>query len=123
MIAVLEITLYRKDLLILPKFEHQNNYNCSITTDARRTYNVYANWIHNNRLDQWKGWNCSVGTTRLYIDKNLEVYSGECQNDHLGSALSENFEILNGAVCKQETCTGCTDDLVVAKQDPNYEIK
>lgn len=96
------------------QFENHPNYNCEIQTQSGQTYRVYANWIHNNQLDSWKGWNCQAGTTRLYIDKNLNVYSGECKNDHLGHGL-DGFDLLDGTVCKQDTCTGCTDDLIVRK--------
>ena len=93
--------------------ENHTNYNCQVTTETGEEYLVYANWLHNNDLDHWKGWNCDAGATRLLVDKNLNVYSGECKNDYLGT--TDSFDILDGAVCKQETCTGCTDDLIVAK--------
>ena len=38
------------------KFENQENYNCRITTDTGEEYLVYANWLHNERLDNWQGW-------------------------------------------------------------------
>ena len=93
------------------------NYNCEITTDDGKRIKIYANSLHNNNLDHWKGWICEAGATRLYIDKNLEVYGGECLNDHLGSI--DNFNVLTNTVCKQEVCGGCTDDLIVTK----YESK
>ena len=98
------------------QFENHSNYNCEITTDTGETFRVYSNWLHNNHLDQWEGWHCSAGTTRLYIDKELRVFGGECKNDQLGYALTE-FTLLNGTVCRQKTCTGCTDDLTVAKHE------
>jgi hypothetical protein len=101
------------------QFENHSNYNCVVTTESGHTYHVYANWIHNNGLDHWQGWQCHAGSTRLYIDKNLQVFGGECCNDHLGSALGD-FELLPYTICKQSTCTGCTDDLMVAKQDTNH---
>jgi len=78
---------------------------------------MFANSLHNNDLDHWKGWICYAGAHRLYVDKNLDVYSGECQNDYLGS-LSNDFGILDHTVCTQERCTGCTDDLAVRKHAP-----
>ena len=94
--------------------ENHSNYNCEIETQDGTCYRVFANWIHNNGLDRWKGWQCSAGSTRLYVDKNLQVHSGECLNDSLGSAL-DNFSVLEHTICQRETCTGCTDDLVTAK--------
>ena len=96
------------------KFENHSNYNCEITTDSGEVYQIFANWLHNNKLDAWKGWRCHAGTTRLMIDKNFNVYSGECKNDYLGHAIA-GFNLLNETICKQETCTGCTDDLMVTK--------
>lgn len=103
------------------KFENHSNYNCAITTSTGEVYKIYANWMHNNKLDQFKDWVCSAGTTRVYIDKNLEVYSGECKNDHLGSALDNHFTLLDQTICRRETCTGCTDDLMVSKHKLTYE--
>ena len=97
------------------KFENQENYNCRITLDSGEEYLVYANWLHNEQVDSWQGWTCEAGATRLMIDKNLNVYGGECENDHLGSALGK-FTILDNTICKRERCTGCTDDLIVAKK-------
>ena len=96
-------------------FSNQENYNCTVTTDQGNSYKVYANWIHNNQLDHWQGWECHAGATRLYMDKTFNVWSGECKNDHLGNALTD-FDLLDHTVCKQPTCTGCTDDLVVTKK-------
>lgn len=96
-------------------FEDHQYYNCKITLESGKEYRVAANWLHNQNLDQWQGWHCYAGRTRLMIDENFNVHSGECLNDHLGNLLS-NWDLLEtGTVCKQKTCTGCTDDLNVKK--------
>ena len=97
----------------MTKLENHQNYNCVVTTDTGEQYSVYANWLHNNQLDNFFDWNCEAGITRLYIDKNLDVYSGECQNNYLGTI--DNFEPLTGNKCQRTRCTGCTDDLIVTK--------
>jgi len=102
----------------LKKLENHENYNCKVTTESGEEYLVYANWLHNNNLDNWKGWSCEAGATRISIDQKLNVYSGECKNDYLGSAIGE-FTLLEHTICKQERCTGCTDDLMVAKNLPS----
>jgi hypothetical protein len=99
----------------LSQFENHTNYNCKIILDSGEEYLVYANWIHNQDLDRWKGWNCDAGHTRFYIDKYFDIWSGECRNDRLGNAL-DDWDIQTGTVCKRETCTGCTDDLITKKQ-------
>ena len=95
--------------------ENHINYNCQVTTDDGKEYLIYANWLHNNGLDHWKEWICSAGATRLMIDKNFDIYGGECKNDLIGNALTD-FNLLEQTICNRETCTGCTDDLMVAKR-------
>lgn len=94
--------------------EHHPNYNCQVTTDQGNEYLVYSDWLYNNQLDNFYDWQCEAGVTRIYVDKNLQVFGGECQNDHLGT--TNDFNMLQSAVCKQSRCFPCTDDLAVAKQ-------
>ena len=98
----------------MSKFENHSNYNCTITTSAGEQYQVYANWLHNQGLDNWQGWQCSAGDTRFYIDKNFNVWDGECQNSLLGNALG-SWDINPATICTKTTCTGCTDDLITKK--------
>lgn len=98
----------------MSKFENHKNYNCEVVTDQGHKYLVFADWIHNNQLDNFKGWNCDAGITRLAIDENLNVYSAYCENDYLGNAVL-GFDLNQQTICKQNTCTGCTDDLIVKK--------
>ncbi len=104
------------------KFENHTNYNCKITTDDGQEYYVFSHWLHNNDLDHWKGWSCDAGYSRLHIDKNLEVWSGVCYNDYLGKA-TDNFYTNKRTVCRRETCTPCTDDLVIGKASPGHSIE
>ena len=92
-------------------------YNCEITVDSGETYRVYANWLHNENLDHWQDFECDAGKTRLFIDSNFNVYSGECMNDHLGHALNGFTVFREPTTCKKERCTGCTDDLTVTKRE------
>jgi len=116
MINLPEHTYSSKENQIL-QFENHANYNCEITTDAGNTFRIYANWMHNHALDSWSGWHCHTGSTRLYVDKNLNVYNGECQVQHLGHAL-QGFDMVAHTVCTRSTCTGCTDDLITKKYAP-----
>jgi hypothetical protein len=95
----------------LSKFENHSNYNCKITLNNGKEYQVYANWMHNQNLDHWKGWRCDAGHTRFYIDKNFDVWSAECHNDYLGNALG-TWEPKFDTICNRPTCSGCTDDLL-----------
>ena len=103
-----------KENKILKPFENHPNYNCKITIDDGREYWVYANWMHNEQLDNWQGWHCDAGHTRFYVDKNFDIWDGECQNKQLGNVLGE-WAICTDNICNRKTCTGCTDDLIVKK--------
>jgi MoaA/NifB/PqqE/SkfB family radical SAM enzyme len=104
----------------LNKFENHSNYNCTVITDNNEKFNVFADWMHNEKLDQWQGWQCDAGRTRLYISKHGDVYSGACRNDFLGNVFNGSFKINKQPTeCKRSRCTSCTDDLMVAKQKPS----
>lgn len=98
------------------KFKNQQFYNCTIRLDNTQEFNINANWLHNESLDNWENWKCDAGHTRMYIDSNLDVYSGECCNDYLGN-LQRTWEIMTiPSICKQTRCSSCTDDLLVKKE-------
>lgn len=90
------------------------NYNCQVTLRDGSQRRVYANWLHNQQMDRWQGWTCLSGARRLYIDKDLAVWNGECRNQQLGS-IPEGFQLITHTRCEQPSCSGCTDDLMVAK--------
>lgn len=99
------------------KFEnHYQNNNCQIVLDNGEKYLIYANWIHNQCLDNFKDWRCDAGVTRIKIDHEGQIFSGECHNDNLGN-LDTGWELLDevNAICKRNTCSACTDDLLVKK--------
>lgn len=97
----------------MSKFSDQTNYNCRITLDNGEEYNVFSSWIHNEGLDRWKDWHCDVGSTRLFVDYDLTVYSGECKNDNLGNI--DTFNLKEDTVCKYDYCSGCTADVACNK--------
>ena len=109
-----ELTLLCKEHTILNKFENHSNYTCEITLDSGEQFKIYANWMHNKQLDNFQGWSCDAGYTRFMIDKNFDIWDGECKNTLLGNVLDE-WATNSNNVCRQSTCTGCTDDLIVAK--------
>jgi len=100
-----------------PEHDHPN-YNCVITNRDGQQRRIYSNWLHNNQLDNWQGWQCDAGHKRFYIDKNFDIYSGECRNDLLGNVL-QDWNLKTDTVCQHPTCTGCTDDLSTKKFDIN----
>jgi hypothetical protein len=96
----------------------QENHNCKVFFEDGTSAKVYANWIHNNNLDQWQGWYCAAGADRILITEDLDVYSGECKNDYLGN-LNLEWNLIENPICKRERCSGCTDDLLMEKSKHN----
>jgi hypothetical protein len=90
------------------------NYNCQITTEDGEQHLVFAEWIHEQGLDTWKGYQCDAGNTRFMIDKNFDIWSGECKHDHLGNVMGK-WNLKTDTVCRRERCTGCADDLLTKK--------
>ena len=89
--------------------------------DNSRHYRIDGNWLHNQGLDTWRGWDCDAGRTRLYIDTDNNVYGGQCLNDQLGN-LNTGWQLLSKpTTCQRDRCTGCTDDLIVAKREVSNE--
>jgi hypothetical protein len=103
------------------EFANHENYNCRITLLDGRQFLVYANWIHNNNLDQWKDWNCCAGVDRIFIDHDGKVYDGECKNSLLGD-MNDDWNIKVRNICTRNRCTGCTDDLIISKQRNNIKV-
>ena len=100
--------------MILINEEEHSNYNCIAELSDGQQIKVYANWLHNQGHDHWKNWQCLTGSRRIYVDASLNIYNGECANDFLGTI--DNWKILEQpTVCKRNTCTGCTDDLMTTK--------
>jgi hypothetical protein len=98
-------------------YNNHTYYNCEITLDTGDKYQVDANWIHNQQLDNWQGWECNAGVDRIYIDSNLEIFVGECMNARLGG-MSTGWATLSApGICQKTRCTGCTDDLLITKKE------
>lgn len=94
-------------------------YNCTITLEDNSVHNVDANWIHNVNHDNWQGWSCYAGVDRICITPDGSVYGGECQHDYLGNINTGWDLLVNPTICKYQRCTGCTDDLIVTKENKN----
>lgn len=99
------------------KFEnHYHNNNCQIELDNGEKYLIYAPWMHNQHIDNFKGWRCDAGVTRISIDQTGQVFSGECRDSDLGNLIT-GWQLLeeSDAICKRDTCAGCADDLMTKK--------
>lgn len=99
------------------QFQPHEYYNCEALLSNGRRYRIEGNWLHNENLDHWEGWNCEAGYNRIYIDADDNVYGGQCLNDQLGH-LRTGWDVLPTAtVCKKARCNGCTDDLIISKSE------
>jgi hypothetical protein len=102
-------------------YQNHTNHNCKITLDTGESYNVYSQWLSNEKLFNWKGWECNAGVTRLYITASEEVYSAVCQHDRLGD-MSTGWEFpATSTICRRDTCFPNTDDLLTFKQQVTKE--
>jgi hypothetical protein len=92
-----------------------HNYNAIAVTEDGQEYLIFSERLHNENLDNWKGWNCAAGYNYLVIDAESNVYGSMCKNDYLGNLNSE-FQILNTyTICKRDRCILCAPDLSVSK--------
>ena len=98
-------------------FENHRYYNCEIKLDNGETYRVAANWLHNEAMDNWQGWDCDAGYKRISVNKDFDVSSATCHNDHLGNIFTGWDLFEKPTTCKLPTCTGCTDDLLISKRE------
>lgn len=90
------------------------NYNCEVRLEDGSSVKIHANQMHNKGIDLFKGWQCHAGYDRISIDVDGKIYGGNCMNDKLGTI--DDWSMLTGpTICRLETCTGCTDDLMVKK--------
>lgn len=98
------------------KFKNNPYYNCQVEYINGDCVNIAAIDLHMNNLDYWHDWWCAAGRDRIYVDDQLNIWSGECKNDQLGSALNDELKLLeNGTICQRNRCSYCDDDLMVSK--------
>ena len=94
---------------------NHNNYNCKITYDTGEEKYIYSNWLNNNNLNNFEGWECHTGATRIFIDKSLNVYNGMCYTKHLGNLTTEWNLVDKKIICPNQRCTSNTDDLATRR--------
>jgi len=99
------------------KLHNHEFYNCTVYLTDQQSFLMEANWLHNNLVDSWQGWQCHAGYDRLFLDSDGNLYSGDCRNDHLGH-VDQDWKLFDQpTICWQEQCTGCVEDLLVTKQN------
>lgn len=89
--------------------------NCIVEFSDGTSQLVDARELLINGLAKWEGWHCKAGSSRIMIEADLSVYSGECLNDKLGN-LKTGWELLPAhTICKRAQCTGDVSDLIIDK--------
>lgn len=100
----------------MTKLKDDGNYNCTVFYDNGDHSNIFSTALNTNRLDNFNGWQCEAGFSRIYVHSDGTVWSSECNNDYLGSLKDESFGLLKGAaVCKQARCVTSADELMLRK--------
>lgn len=67
--------------------------------------------------NMFRGWRCSVGSTRFHIAHDGVIYAGSCRNKQIGT-LSTGWQIERSAItCMRDRCW-CGDDIKTAKHLP-----
>jgi MoaA/NifB/PqqE/SkfB family radical SAM enzyme len=69
-----------------------------------------------NKKEDFSGWTCKAGITRLWIKANGDIYRASCSNDAKIGNIFFDTDIfdLEPTVCKTKVCP-CRDDIVVEK--------
>lgn len=94
------------------------DYNTKITTETGEEFFINAFWLNNNDHNRFTGWKCTTGTTRIDIDKNLDVFNGKCKTATLGNLLTGWNLIKEQITCPNQKCTTNPDDLMTFKYHP-----
>ena len=94
--------------------KHDEHHNCEVRLDDSTIVKIHANQLHNLDIDRFKGWRCHAGYDRISIGVDGTVWGGVCMNDRLG--IEQDWNLLDEpTTCTLDTCTGCTDDLLITK--------
>ena len=98
--------------------KHADNYNVVVQDEQGQEHLMHANQLQDLNLHHWQGWLCNAGVDYMYVTENGDCWGSQCQNDYLGNVNQERITLLTQpTVCRQTTCTGCTNDLTVAKRN------
>ena len=104
----------------MTKLQDSSHYNCKIYYDDGDVVKIFSTALNVNALDYFEGWHCEAGLSRIYIAADATVYSGECENDCLGSLKDNSFQIFDRpTTCKQVRCNTSPDELMITKYKPS----
>lgn len=95
--------------------QHKENYNVSVIDEDGEEHLCHANDLQEWDIHHFKDWKCQAGVKYLYVTENGDAWGSQCENDYLGNVYEHVVMLCGWTVCKQEKCTGCTNDLAVKK--------
>jgi hypothetical protein len=100
----------------MTKLPRDARHNCTVFYDDGDSVEVFAAILNSENLDNFEGWHCDAGHSRIYIHSDGSVWGGECENDYLGSLNDHTFDILQKpTVCKRARCITSADELMLRK--------
>jgi MoaA/NifB/PqqE/SkfB family radical SAM enzyme len=103
-------------------YQNHINYNCEITLEDGETFKVYSQWLNNEELNYWKGWECSAGRLAIVIKPNDDVYGCVKKHDYLGNLNNEWDLMKSPVICRFDRCAVNTLELSLPKQK-NGDLK
>lgn len=98
--------------------KHADNYNVVVLDDQGQEHLMHANQLQDWNLHYWAGWSCNAGVDYIYVTEDGRCWGSQCENDYLGNVNEHPIKLLtNPTICRQNHCTGCTNDLTVSKRN------
>lgn len=85
--------------------------------DGKIQNNLFWKNIQMEKKNSWFGWKCYIGSNRLFIRANGDIYKSSCLvGGKIGNIFSDNL-ILNNKyeICNKNFC-GCKTDALVRKE-------
>lgn len=101
----------------------EKNFNLIVTDNSGTDIHIYASQLIHKNLNNFKGWHCAAGSSRIFILPDTSVYGSECENDFLGKLEDNSFALMKThTICQKNFCYNNPDDLMMEKfqsQDKN----
>lgn len=86
---------------------------------SRKNYDVSE--IKARHLNQWQGWECSVGTNTIHIDFDGGVWAGTCRvGGKLGNIFDGWKDVPGWLSCTKKQCN-CGTEIKIPKYKPGHE--
>lgn len=112
----------KKDFEIIKNNNFYNKVNIGdipgkFVIDGKIQDNFFWKNIQKENKNSWLGWKCYIGSNRLFIRANGDIYKSSCGiGGKIGNIFSDDFYINNKyEICTKNIC-GCKTDALVRKE-------